>query len=447
MRKMMVSVALALLAGWAFADEPPPIVNGGGMVLKDLVGKDRMVTVVLKNKAMDLNLRVVDIGPVGFSVLPATGERTAYLFSSVAEIRVQDGQVESHEFNLDANRTLRPKEQTIVERVLKRCRELFDTPKIDQSIKMRAATFLSASGEKDSNEYLHKLASSNDLPTEVEASLCLYIAGDNEIGKTVIPQGIKSGDRGVSAKASLLAGLTGDQSVVPVLQIMMRDRAREICAPAARALALLGVRDAIPDLFNLIQLIDSVKGDAAVRALTQLGGSDIVDQAKGLLAHAEGLVRYRLVLLLYRLNDPTGKDLMAKEMFTTPTLQPEAATILARDGNRDAIQYLSGRLQGLYDEKPEVLLFRAKAAIALMYTTDPMAVSHLQKLLAANLPMSKIAICNLIAETGKRKLLPILQPLIEADNKRPWVVMAACGAVLAVAQPDFQARFIATLQD
>ncbi|MCX5759175.1 MAG: hypothetical protein NTU83_11840 [Candidatus Hydrogenedentes bacterium] len=445
MRKMIVSVALALLAGWAFADAPPPIVNGGGMVLKDLVGKDRIVTVVLKgSNALDCNLHVVDIGPATFSVISAKGERTAYLFSSVAEIRVQDGQVESHEFNLDANRALRPEEQKIVDRALERCRELFDAPNSNQAIKMRAATFLSASGKKDSNEYLHKLVSSNDLPTEVEASLCLYIAGDNEIGKTVVPQGLKSGDRAVRAKASLLAGLTGDQSAAPVLEIMVRDRAKEICAPAARALGLLGVRNVIPDLFKMIQVIEPVKGDAAVFALTRLGGPDVIDQAKELLAHAEGLVRYRLVLLLYHLNDPTGKDLMVKEMLASPTLQPETAPILARDGNREAVQYLAGRLQALYDEKPDVLLFRAKAAIALMYTVDPTAVSHLQKLLTVNHAGVRMEISNLIAETGKRKLLPILQPLIE--DARPGVSMAACGAVLAIARPDFQARFVATLE-
>lgn len=445
MRKMMV-VALALMAGWAFADEAPAIVNGGGATLKDLIGKERLVTVVLKDsKAMDRNLRVVDVGPANFSVMSSKGERTAYLFSSVAEIRVQDSAVESHDFKLDANRALRPEEQKIVDRAVERCRELFDAADSNQVTKMRAATFLAAVDKKDAVDYLQKLASSNDTATEVEASFCLYIAGNTEINKNIIQQGLKSGDRTTRAKAALLAGLAGDQSATTALSLMVRDRAKEISAPAARALGLLGVRDVIPDLFKMVTSIDPTKGDAAVFALTKLGGADVIERAKEELSRAEGLARFRLALVLYQLKDATGKELMAKEMFNTPTLQPEVAPILARDGNRDAIQYLSNRLQALYDEKPEILTMRGKAAVALLYTPDPTAVSQLQKLLSANVTQARKDICNMIAQTGMRKLLPILQPIVE--DTRTGVSMTACGAVLSVARPDFQTRFVATLEE
>jgi len=445
MRKMTAVMTVALFALWAFADEPPPIVNGGGITLKDLAGMDRLVTVVLKgSNAMDRNLRVLDVGPATFSVMSAKGERTAYLFSSVAEIRVQEGKVESQEFNLDANRALRPEEQKILDRALERCREFFDAASSNQVVKMRAATFLCAGGKKDAAEYLMKLATSNDLPTEVEAALCLFVGGEKDIPRTIIPQGLKSGDRTVRAKAMLLAGLTGDQGAVSTLQVMVRDRAADICGPAAKALAMLGVRNAIPDIFKMLQLNDPVKGDSAVEALSRFGGADVIEQAKALLPQTEGQLRYRLVLLLYKLGDPTGKELMRTEIFATPTLQPEAAPLLAKDGDREAAQYLSNRLQGLYDEKPEVLMFRAKAALALMHSVDPTAMTHLQKLLTANLPIAKQGIANLIAETGRRKLLPILQPLIE--DSRVGVSLTACGAALAIARPEFQERYIASLK-
>lgn len=445
MYKFAVSLVLVLVAVGAFADDPPPIVNGGGITLKDLAGKDQLVTVVLKgSNVMDRNLRVVDVSPINFSVVSPKGERTPYLFSLVAEVRLQEGTVESREFNLDENRTLRPDEQKILDRALERSRELFDSASSVQNVKIRAASHLYASGKKDAGEYLHKLAASNDVPTQVTASIALYLAGDNDIPKEIISQGLSSGDRAVRGQAALLAGLLNETSSMPTLTMMVRDRAAEICAPAARALARLGIREAIPELIKMLQLNDPVKGDAAVFALARLGGSDVIEEVKALLPKTSGQIRYRAIQLLYQLGDSSGKDLMVSEGFGTPTLQFEAAIVLAKEKNREAVEYLSKRLQGLYDDKFDVLMSRAKAAIALEQGVDPTAMSHLQKLLTSNINIVRIGICDQIAMSGRRKLLPILQPIIE--DVRPNVSLSACGASLCICRSDFHKRFVETRQ-
>ena len=441
MHRIIVPLLMGLVAFAALAEDMPPVSNGNGRTLRDLAGKDTLVTVVLKDRgATDHNLRVVEVGPNYFSVAAPNGERLPYKFESVAEVRVQEGKVETRKFNLDENRTLKLEEQKVVDRAFDRAREIFEAANSDQSLKMRAAALLAVSGRADAVEYLRRLSTTNDLATDVDASLKLYLAGDKEIPGTLVSKGLQSGDRKVKAATLKLAGLIGDKGSMPVLYDMLKDRVVDICAPAARALSRLGERDAIPAIVRMLLELNDEKGDAAIFALSRLGGQDVIDQLKDKLKTTSGQTQYRVVTCLFKLNDPLGKQIMLQQMKKFPTLAPEAALLLARDGNWDAAQFLSKRLKKLYDAKEDVMAYRAKAAAALVANADPTAVSYLQELLRSDNAGSKKLVCVLLAELGKRRLIPVLQPTIESGDAD--VALQACSAAVAIAKPDFRERFL-----
>jgi HEAT repeat protein len=441
MHRTILTVGIALVAFASLAEDLPPVSNRNGLTLRDLVGKDTFVSVVLKDRgATDQNLRVVEIGPNYFSVLTQNGERMPYKFESVAEVRIQDGQIEARKFNLDENRMLKVEEQKVVDRALERAREIFDAANSDQTVKMRAATLLAVSGRADAVDYLRGLSTTNDLATDIDASLRLYLIGDKETNKAVLAKGLQSGDRKVKAAAVKLAGLTGDKDDIPILVDMLQERTVDISAPAARALARLDCRSGIPYMVRMLVELNEEKGNAAIFALSRLGGQDVVSQLKDKLKTTSGQTQYRVITCLYKLKDPLGKELMIKQMKNVPTLAPEAALVLARDGDWDAVQYLTGRLKRRYDETEDVMLYRAKAAAALVANADPTAISYVQELLRSDNVNIRKQICILLADLGKKRLIPILQPTIESADAD--LALQACAATVAIAKPDFRERYI-----
>jgi HEAT repeat protein len=442
MHRTILAVGIALIAFASLAEDLPPVSGGNGVTLRDLVGKGTLVSVVLKDRgATDHNLRVVEIGPNYFSVLTQNGERLPYTFESVAKVEIQDGRIETRKFSLDENRTLKVDEQKVVDRAIERAREIFGEANTNQTLKMRAAALLAVDEKKDAVDYLRRLSTTNDLATDIDASQWLYLIGDKEINKATVAKGLQSGDRKVKVAAVKLAGLSGDSEDTPVLVDMLEERMADIAAPAARALARLGYRDSIPYMMSMLLELNEDKGEAAVFALSRLGGQDVVKELKDKLKTSSGRSQYRVITCLYKLKDPLGKDLMIKQMRDVPTLEPEAALILARDGYWDAVQYLAGRLKRRYDDdKEDVMLYRAKAAAALVANADPTAISYVQELLRKDNANVKKHICFLLADLGKRRLIPILQATMEnSDND---LALHACAAVMAIAKPDFRERYI-----
>lgn len=443
MQKTSVVVWLCALFAATAVTQEIPVINGEGASLKDLVGSEKLVTVVLKDsEATDPNLRIVDIGPDYFAVLSRDDERSAYLFASVKEIRVQEGPVEVKKLSFTRGRSLRAEEQRVLSRAYQRATEIFGAANADQDIKMRAAALLVVKNDSKAHEYLRRLAASDDLETEVDATVQLFLAGDEDIDGSVVAMGLQSGNPKVRARAAALAGLLQDRSVENLLLDMVRDRSADLSAPAARALAQLGKREAIPALMRMIGELNEDKGKAAVYALTTLGGDDVIDQLKAKLevVTEQSKVRYRLALVLYNLGDPEGKKLFAREMMDSPTLAPEAALILARDGNYDAMQLLMTRLKRPYDEKYDVMSYRAEAAAALIEGGDPTAISYLQKLLRTDNKAIKKAVCRQIFELGKRNMMTVTQPAIEHSDHN--VAAQACLAAVALAVPEFRDRLL-----
>lgn len=430
---------MVIMCAAAMAQQIPPVAGGSG-TLKDLAGSQTLVTVVLKGSgALDQNLKVTNVGPDYLSVVDQNGESSAYLFESVQEIRVQKGAVEKREVKASDNQMLRIGEQRVVDRALARAREIFDGANADQNLKMRAATLLAANGNKEGFDYLEKLAATNHLETELDAYQCLYLAGHTDPPSPVISEGLQSGNRLVKAKAATIAGLYNDQSAITVLAPLLQDRLAEISAPAAMALARMGWRDAIPTLMRMVGELHEAKGDAAVFSLTRLNGPDVIKEAKAKLETATGLTRYRLIMLLYKLDDPDGMRLLLEEGMSDPGRALKTACALAKRGDWTGRQYLVNYLKNkYYDETEANLVNRAEAAVGLVAAGELNAVSEIQKLLSINNAAARKRICLMIAELGKRKLIPVLQPTIE--NADMEVAIEACTAVVAIAKPQFQAK-------
>jgi hypothetical protein len=158
---------------------------------------------------------------------------------------------------------------------------------------------------------------------------------------------------------------------------------------------------------------------------------------------AAGETRLRIAEVLYALGDPTGRDVLTKDLLPNPTLGEQAALFLAREGQFDAQQLLRSRLAQPASDLIEKLKYRADATGALIVGGDLGVVSELQVLLRSDKPDLIKHVCLVITKIGRRQLLPITQPTIEASKSD--VALAACTAAIAIANPnDFRERLLKT---
>lgn len=442
MRTLAMIVLVAVICAPLWADTLPPVVGGKpGTTLSSLVGTDTLVTVVLKNRgAAHANLRVIEVAPQYVSLMTPVPEnqRIPYMFTSIQEIRIQNGVVETKKLDIEDSRSLRAEEQRVIGRAFERAQEIYDNASADQSLKMQAAMVLAVNGDGAAVDYLQKLAGSNDVGTALDAELWLYRAGHLDAITPAIEAGFDSGDRQLRAKSAKLAGLIGAKTAIPALVEMLEDRNVTLCAPAAIALGRLGHKPSLDTILDMSIELNEIKGEAAVTALSIMGENDLVTRVRSLFDQTSGLTRFRLGRVLYNRNDPYGKKIFSTEIFDVPTLTPTVSLILAADGNFDAMQYLRNRLGERYNETEENMMYRAKAAVALIEGGDLVAASELQELLRSDNLAVKKHICSLMAELGRRRLIPLTQPVIESTE--PELVLDACTAAVAMAKPSFCER-------
>ena len=164
---------------------------------------------------------------------------------------------------------LRPEHQRVVERAWMRVREIFNDSADNQSIKIQAATLLALDENVEAHNYLRQLAESNDIETQLRASVALYLAGD-VVSDTLLNHALDGGNRNARVMAARISGLTENNAAVPLLRVMFNDRAVQLSAPAARALARLGVTEIEPQLINMLFELHQEKGKAAIFGLSLL---------------------------------------------------------------------------------------------------------------------------------------------------------------------------------
>lgn len=433
------AICALLLCVAARAADPVPVTGAPGASLRALEGTPTLVTVVLKGGAKDANLQILEVHDRGITVLTSKGEPIPYLFDSIAEIQVQGGEIKKREIQVKSD-VLPAPAQEVVDRALARCQEIFGGSAADQETKIEAATVLAAADNQEAAAYLNQLLESNDLQAQMDAARALYLAG-LEVPQRIIQRGLESGVRKIRGTASLLAGELNLSTYLPMLKTMMQDRTPEISGPAARAVARLGDREAVPYLLTMLGSRDEIKGDAAVWGLAQLNPPGLGEQLRVRLQKAEGMERYRIVLVLHAIKDPEGRKLLMDIFRDVPTLSFEAALILAsQDKEWEALEYLRARLNRREDETEANLVNRARTAAALLSSGDPQAKAAFQELLRSDKLAVKRAVYDGIMEAGDHRLLTIVRVGIEATDAR--AAMAACKAAAAIGYPRLRERLL-----
>lgn len=437
-----IIAAILLVLGVSLSGAAGVSVTGAdrAVTLSDLAGTETLVTVVLKDSgAKDANLKVISVTDSTLTVMTQKNEMIPYLLDTLQEVQVQGGRVEGSRFKPDEVQMLRAEQQRVVERAFSRVREIFGEANDDQELKIEAAILLALGNDNKAMGYLKSLAESNDIMTQLAASRALYLVGET-LSESLLRQGLESGNRQARALAAILCGLTGQAGTIPYLMPMFNDRAVELSAPAARALARLGHRDAIPRLLTMIEEANETKGDAAVFALGLLGGEDVRAQMLAKVAQTEGKIRYRVARVLYNLDDPS-KITELKVIFNSyPTLTPDVALTLSREGDWDATQFLRGRLARREDPTESNLLYRAENAASLLAGGDPSALAVFQDLLRSDSAAAKMRVFELVVELGSVRIIPILQPSIENVDRK--LSLGASQAAIALAVPAYRTRLL-----
>lgn len=453
----VLAVAAFAFMAWAPAYAQVPVVGGDSRSLGALVENQALVTVVLKGGARDPNQRVKGVESDRLIVEGRTGLRNVYLFSDIQEIRVQQDEVEARP-RINVTRALNSSEQAILARAIERLAEIYEASEGDQFMRLLSAGILAASDPvaasvmtssssggtisariADARNYLEELTETNDVETAVLAATHLWYAGYPERAQALVGPALDSPRRRVRIAGAELAGLVGDSSVQGTLLRMLDDRSADLSAPAAVALARLGNRDIIPQVLDMAMELSDEKGRAAVRALTLLGGPDVVQQVKQRIEKAQNVPRFRLAMVLYNLDDPQGERMLSKEYLNVPSLARDAAIALAKKGNVSGLDYLRNLLDQRYDETLENMMFRARAAAALIEGGDLWAVSVIQEAMRNPNPLVRLMACAYIAEAGHRSLLTVLQPAISEGQVPPVAVMGSAAA-LAIADSGFHER-------
>lgn len=431
-------IAVTLLQGvWVLAEVPITGTNQS-ISVRDLAGTGTLVTVVLKDSgAQDKNLKIRAVNPSTITFLSASGQEVVYLLDSIAEIQIQEGKVETRQ-SLADTQVLRVEQQRVVDRALARTREIFDAANDNQNLKLSAAALLALNRDEGASEYLKKLAETNDIMVQLRASRALYLAGD-EIAREILRQGLESGNREARAHAAELCGLAGVSDFEPLLFRMFQDRAVELSAPATRALARLGNREIIPRLLVMLTEPNNEKGRAAVFALSTLGGDDVIEQMHVLLPSYDGIVRLRIVMVLYWLRAPDAVSELKKVFSAYPTLAPDVALILAREGDWEAIQFLRSRLQRREDPTESNLIYRAKNAGTLFAEGDPTTMAVFQEVLRSENLAVRRAVFDVFLDLGSVRLISLLQPSIEHVNRQ--IALSAAATVIGLANPEFRKRW------
>jgi HEAT repeat protein len=440
---VVVVMVAAAFATWA---QGPAVTGSGKTSLDNLVRTGQMVTVVIKGtNARDTNLQVADVQKEFVAFNNNRGDRITYLRKDILEIQVQEGQVEDRSFRPISGVGLLPIQQQVLEQAMSRLDTLFLDTSSRQNIKLDTAALLAVAGSQESQgmarEYIEQLHNSNDLATALYASRRMYLSGNQDaISTKVLEDSLQSGNQIIRQYGAIMSGLTGYRGAVPHLYRMMRDRRPDLSAPAIVALARLGHRDIMPDLYQVILERNPRKADAAAFALTRLGSQETIEELKVMLQTAEGLGRFRIVKVLFDLDDPDGQRILRDELMVMPTLEVEAAVLLARKGDVRAMRILRNRLDQRYDEVEAAMLLRARMAAAVLAGGDRTAIAALQELLRKDSEAVQVEVCRLVADLNIKSLTTIIQPPVESSN--PRVAVEASQSAIAMAYPDFRDRLL-----
>lgn len=462
-RKPALIFTLCLLA-CSVSGAQVKIIGPEGVTIEDLIREETYVTFVLKVGAVSENYQITGIhaktatraGTITFKT--DKNKDSAYELWMVKEIRVQDERLAQRR-RLTSGAPLSNDELKIIGQATQRALEIFVASKGNQDIRMSAALVLAASTHErksDSLRYLQGLAGGNDVPTAMAATTLLYLAGI-PADREVIQAGFESGNRQAKASAARLAGLTNNTSFLPELRTMLHDPTIETFPSAAKAIGRMDERSGLSELYGAMRALTEVKGEAAVFALSRMGGEEVHQKMLEMLEETKGVEWFRVLRVLYALEDDRAKELMEEVALEQPAYQRTAALLLAADQVWEGTLFLRNYLEKAVDPNLKNLVFKAKVAETLFTAGDIQAKNLLQELV--NIKPSAIYVKGrtsdvdfktrtatevqlnaliLIENTGSRNLLSLLVGPVESVN--PLVAISACMAAVAIGNPEFGDR-------
>ncbi len=447
-----------LLMACALSGAQVTVVDGNGMTLEDLMREKTLVTIVLKDPpARDINLRVTGIFESTISFMTIDKEPIAYTLSRIRELRVQESRVTPRRSRATED-DLSDEESIIVTRATERALEIFKNSQ-NQEIRMSAALVIAASDHESKGSalgYLQELAAGNDVPTAMDATTFLYLAGIPP-GPDVLQEGFRSGDRHARATAAMLTGLTNNATFLPEVRTMLHDSTIQLFPAAAKAIGRMNERSGLSELYEAMRALREAKGEAAVFALARMGGDEIHQKMLDMLEESVGVEWFRVLRVLYALDDERAKELMLEEALKQPAYQRTAGLLLAADKIWEGTLFLRKYLEKAEDPNLENLVYKGRVASTLFSAGDIQQKILLQEL--ANIQHGQIyargqttneaykrqtAIAvqlntlRLIADTGSPDLLSLLGGPIESNG--PLVAVTACTAAMAIGNPEFGSR-------
>lgn len=440
------------------------IIGPEGVTIEDLIREETYVTFVLTSGARLTNTRITRVHEetstteATITFLKVDDKPSAFTVSAVREIRVQDERLAQRRRRA-LGASLSNDELKIVGQATQRALEIFAASKGNQDIRMSAALVLAASTHEkksDSLRYLQGLAGGNDVPTAMAATTLLYLAGI-PADREVIQAGFESGNRQAKASAARLAGLTNNTAFLPQLRTMLHDPTIETFPSAAKAIGRMGDRSGLPELYGAMRALTEVKGEAAVFALSRMGGEEVHQKMLEMLEETKGVEWFRVLRVLYALEDNRAKKLMKEVALGQPAYQRTAALLLAADQVWEGTLFLRNYLEKAEDPNLKNLVFKAKVAETLFMAGDIQAKNLLQELVntrpntiytkgrttdmdfkirtATEVQLNALV---LIENTGSRNLLSLLVGPVESAN--PLVAVNACMAAVAIGNPEFGDR-------
>lgn len=447
-----------LLLACAMAAGQVPIVDGDGKTIEDLILEKTYVTIVLKDpSARDINLRITGIFESTLNFITLDNDPIAYKLSRIREVRIQESRVASRRSRATED-ALSDDDMIIVNRAAERAFGIFKNSK-NQEIRMSAALVISASTHENKAGalgYLQELAAGNDVPTSMDATTFLYLAGIPP-DPNVLQEGFLSGDRHARATAAMLTGLTNNKTFLPEVRTMLHDPTVQLFPAAAIAIGRMNERSGLPRLYEAMRALTDVKAEAAVFGLSQMGGKDIHEKMLEMLEVSTGLEWFRVLRVLYALDDPGAKELMLTKALTQPAYQRIAALLLAADEVWEGTLFLRNYLEKPQDPNLENLSYKGRVATTLFSAGDIQQKIVLQELVntrpgqiyargktgnedykSRTAVEVQLNVLRLIADTGSKDLLSILVAPLEGSD--PQVAVMACTAAVAIGNPEFGDR-------
>ncbi len=453
---------LVILCAGVCAQAQVSVQDQQGRTLRGLAGSDALVTVVLNaGGARDANLHILEVFSDHFTFEQQNGENGSYRFASVKEIRVQDGAIQKKRSSRNRAGILTPSDRGVVKRAGARAYEIFNESEGNQVLRMAAAGVIGATENENAAEavaYLTQRAEGNDLSTAVVANQILFMAGKTPDEET-LRRGMDSGLRQIRGMAAFTAGLTGNAKYARDIARLLKDSTTY--PSAAISSARVGDRSGVELMIRGIRSLDDTKGMASVFALSTLGGEKVVQAMWNIVRTAHGEPWFRALSVLTALGDEEAIEMMSAEALKKREHFVKAAMLLTERGDWEAKTLLRKYIEEPFDGYLEDLMLRMKVLRVLIQTDDVPAKNRLASIMSytdrgvmahgnqgvkfqkeVTLLLVKALGCQTIGVIGNRNLMSTLAPLVE--NLNPVIALAACDAAIAIADPDYHARFLAS---